>query len=109
MSSYRVAFTKKEETYSKVVNFKETCCIETVLLSSMLEKQQLLHVFLFGDGVLLVAAVSLSSLSSLSWFLASFCMSNTRFSTTYIKDDKNIPISKMIDNRCNRKAKGSNL
>jgi hypothetical protein len=75
----------------------------------MLEKQRLLHVLLFGDdGVLLVVAVWLSSLSSLSWFLASFCIRHavhTPFSTTCISDDKNTRISKMIDNMCNQKAK----
>jgi hypothetical protein len=99
---------QKQKKYSKLVKSKEKCCFETVLFIKHLEKQQLLHVFKFGDGVLLVVAVWLLSLSSLSRFLASFCISHavhTPFSTTYISDNKNTRISKMIDNSVIEKQK----
>jgi hypothetical protein len=61
-----VAFTKKKRQIEKWLRVKRSVASKQCYSSIMLEKQQLLHVFSFVDGVLLVAAASLSSLSSLS-------------------------------------------
>jgi hypothetical protein len=76
---------KKKRRIAKWWRVERSVALKQCYSSSMLENQRLFHVLLFGDGVLLVVAVWLSSLLSLSRFLASFCMSHaiqTRFSTT---------------------------
>jgi hypothetical protein len=101
----------QKKTYSKLVKCKEKCCFETLLfIKHAWETTIVACIFVWWccsigfSGLVVVIIVVV-------WFL-SLCMSHaihTRFSTTYIKDDKHTRISKMIDNRCNRKTKGSKL